>query len=62
MRAIMKLTFSQCTSCQLLCTMPPVSPLFWLYAHQFQPLSGSVLYADAPLCGGAAAGGRRAGG
>jgi hypothetical protein len=29
----MKRTFCQWTSCHSLVTMPPVSPLFWLYAH-----------------------------
>jgi hypothetical protein len=31
-------------------TMPPVSPLFSLYAHHIQPLSGTLLKDAAAPC------------
>lgn len=57
--AIIQLSFSHSNSCHWLVTMPPVSPLFWLYAHHSQPLAGTELYAAAPPCGVAATRGLR---
>jgi len=38
-------------TCHWFLTMPPVSPLFSLYAHHSQPWMGSRLYLAAPPCG-----------
>lgn len=42
-RATIQLIFSQLKSCHWFMTMPPVSPLFSLYAHHSHPLTGTVL-------------------